>query len=127
MLIGSLHVNVYDTMSAVDIHRLTRRITETMLERHGIVLTVSIYAIATGDSKQARIQRTVTQALKAHQEIQQVHGFCYFEDERRISVDVVPDISVKDEARLAQELTKEIQTLLPDERITIIVDHNYSS
>ena len=77
MLIGSLHVNVYDTMSAVDIHRLTRRITETMLERHGIVLTVSIYAIATGDSKQARIQRTVTQALKAHQEIQQVHGSAF--------------------------------------------------
>ena len=42
-------------------------------------------------------------------------------------MDVVPDISVKDEAQLAQELTKEIQTLLPDERITIIVDHNYSS
>ena len=127
MLIGSLHVNVYDTMSAVDIHRLTRRITETMLERHGIVLTVAIYAIATGDGKQARIQRMVTQALKAQQEIQQVHGFCYFEDEHRISVDVVPDISVKDEAQLAQELTKEIQALLPDDRITIIVDHNYSS
>ena len=44
--IGSLHVNVYDTMSAYDIHGLTRKITTYMYEKHGIIMTVGIYAIA---------------------------------------------------------------------------------
>lgn len=51
--IGSLHVNVYDTMSAHEIHGLTRRITTQMYERHGIILTVGIYAIATGNNRNA--------------------------------------------------------------------------
>ena len=34
-------------------------------------------------------------------EIVQVHGFYYFEKEHRISVDVVPDISVHDETGLS--------------------------
>ena len=36
--IGSLHINVYDTMSAHDIHGLTRRISTAMYERHGIIV-----------------------------------------------------------------------------------------
>ena len=38
--IGSLHINVYDTMSAHEIHGLTRKITMQMIERHGIIMTV---------------------------------------------------------------------------------------
>ena len=64
--------------------------------------------------------------VKGREEILQVHGFCYFDDEHRVSVDVVPDISVTDEARFAQQLTAELQTLLPDERITVVIDHNFS-
>ncbi len=126
MIIGSLHINVYDTMSALDIHRLTRRVTETMMNRHNIVLTIGIYAIATGNNKVSRIQTTVIQTLKAHPEILQVHGFCYFEDEGRVSVDVVPDISVTDEKGFRQKLIGEISALLPDLHISVIIDHNYT-
>ena len=47
--------------------------------------------------------------------------------ENRVSVDVVPDISVTDERKLAQTLTEELQPLLDGEQITIIIDHNYSA
>ncbi len=126
VIIGSLHINVYDTMSAMDIHRLTRRIMETMISRHNIVLTVGVYAIATGDNKLNKVQTTVIQTLKTHPEILQVHGFCYFEDEGRVSVDVVPDISVTDEECFRQKLIEEISALLPDLRISVIIDHNYT-
>lgn len=126
VIIGSLHINVYDTMSAMDIHRLTRKIMETMISRHNIVLTVGVYAIATGDNKLSKVQATVIQTLKAHPEILQVHGFCYFEDEGRVSVDVVPDISVTDEESFRQKLIEEISVLLPDLHISVIIDHNYT-
>lgn len=127
LLIGSLHINVYDTMSATEIHKLTREITETFYARHNIVLTVGIYTIATGDNRRTEIQTRLTQALSLHPEIIQMHGFIYYEDEKRISIDIVPDISVKDENRFAQTLTKEIESLFPGEQVCIIIDHNYSA
>jgi len=126
VMIGSLHINVYDTMDAHQIHGLTRSISEKMFERHGIIMTVGVYAIATGNNKRAALQGTVMQTLASHKDITQVHGFYYFEKENRISVDVVPDISVHDEKGFCAQLEAEINALIPDKEITIIIDHNYS-
>lgn len=126
MKIGSLHISVYDTMSAHDIHGLTRKITMQILERHGIILTVGIYAIATGNNKDAELQAKVMQALKSHKEIVQIHGLYYSEKENMISVDVVPDISVHDEKAFLDQLHNDIQPLVPGTHLEIIVDHNYS-
>lgn len=124
--IGSLHVNVLDTMDAHQIHGLTRRISEEMFARHGIVMTVGVYAVATGDNRRAQLQHTIMQALAAHEHIEQVHGFYYFEDERRVSVDIVPDLTIHDDAAFIQELIAEVQPLIPDDHLTIVIDHNYS-
>ena len=124
--IGSLHINVYDTMTAYEIHGLTRKIVQQMYERHGIIMTVGVYAMATGDNRRAQLQSDVMQKLAAHMEIVQVHGFYYSEKERLLSVDVVPDVSIHNDAALVQRLTEEIQPLVPDMQVAIVVDHNYS-
>jgi cation diffusion facilitator family transporter len=124
--IGSLHINVMDTMDAHQIHGLTRRISEEMFDRHGIIMTVGVYAVATGENKRALLQHTVMQALAAHEHVEQVHGFYYFENERRVSIDVVPDITVHDDAAFIQELKSELQPLVPDDTVSIVIDHNYS-
>ncbi|MCR5180590.1 MAG: cation diffusion facilitator family transporter [Bacteroidaceae bacterium] len=125
-LIGSLHVNVLDTMDAYKIHELTRTITMQMLERHHIIMTVGIYAIATGNNKRTQLHSTVLQTLKAHKEITQVHGLHYFENENTISVDVVPDLSVRNDAQFVKTLTAELTQKLPNYRFQILIDHNYS-
>ena len=126
VLIGSLHINVYDTMNAYDIQGLTRSISEQMYAKHGIIMTVGVYAIATGENKRSELQGIVMQTLAKDPEIVQVHGFYFFEKERRVSVDVVPDIFVHDEAALSARLTEELHALIPDKEITIVIDHNYS-
>ena len=124
--IGSLHINVNDTMSAYDIHGLTRKITARMYERHGIIMTVGVYAVATGENRRAELQSQVMQTLAAHKEIVQVHGFYYSEKENMLSVDVVPDVSVHDDAALVRLLIAEILPLAPGMQVGIVVDHNYS-
>ncbi len=124
--IGSLHINVYDTMSAHEIHSLTRKITMQMFERHGIIMTVGVYAVATGENRHAELQTKVMQTLAAHQDIVQVHGFYYSEKENMLSVDVVPDISIHDDTAFVSQLTHEIQPLAPGMQTVIVVDHNYS-
>ena len=124
--IGSLHINVHDTMSAHDIHWLTRKISTYMYDKHGIIMTVGVYAVATGDNHHAELQSKVMQMLAAHKDIVQVHGFLYSEKDQTLSVDVVPDISIHDDTTLISQLTSEIQPLVPDLKVSIVVDHNYS-
>ncbi len=124
--IGSLHINVKDTMTAYDIHGLTRKISTQMFMKHGIVMTVGVYAIATGDNRRSELQSKVMKTLAAHKEIVQVHGFYYSEKDNMLSVDVVPDISVHDDNALVGQLTSEIEPLAPESQIVVVVDHNYS-
>ena len=126
VMIGSLHINVLDTMTAYDIHGLTRKISTQIFDKHGIILTVGVYSLATGDNRRADLQKKVLQTLAAKNEIVQVHGFYYNENDRRLSVDVVPDITVHDDAALIAQLTADIQPIVPDMTVTIVVDHNYS-
>lgn len=53
-------------------------------------------------------------------------GFYYSEKDKYLSVDVVPDISVHDETAFVSQLTTELQPLVPDQRVVIVVDHNYT-
>ena len=126
VMIGSLHINVNDTMNAHEIHGLTRKISTQMYDRHGIIMTVGVYALATGDNRRAELQAKVMQALANHKEIVQVHGFYYSEKDNMLSVDVVPDITEHNDAALIQRLKDEIQPLVPDMDVIIVVDHNYS-
>lgn len=126
VLIGSLHINVYDTMDAHQIHGLTRRISEQMFDKHGIIMTVGVYAVATGDNRRAELQDAVMQTLAKHKDITQVHGFYYLENENRVSVDVVPDISVHDDAAFVRQLTEELEKVVPTFNVSIVIDHNYS-
>lgn len=126
VLIGSIHINVYDTMDAHQIHGLTRRISEQMFDKHGIIMTVGVYAVATGDNRRAELQDAVMQTLAKHKDITQVHGFYYFENENRVSVDVVPDISVHDDAAFVRQLTEELEKVVPTFNVSIVIDHNYS-
>lgn len=126
VMIGSLHISVLDTLPAYEIHVLTRKISTLMSVKHGIVMTVGIYAVATGDNVRADLQTKVLNALSAHKELVQVHGFYYSEKDRLLSVDVVPDIDIHDDDALCRRLTSEIQALVPDTQIVVVIDHNYS-
>jgi len=126
VMIGSLHINVLDTLSAHDIHGLTRKISTMMYESHGIILTVGVYALATGENRRAELQNKVMQTVAANKDIVQVHGFYYSEKDQMLSVDVVPEISVHDDESLVKQLVSDIQPLVPGTKVAIVVDHNYS-
>lgn len=123
--IGSLHISVPDTMDAHQIHGLTRKISEMMMSRHGIVMTVGIYAIATGNNRHAELQKEVVQTLSQQEHVIQVHGFYYYESENCVSVDVVPDMTVTDDQAFINLLTKRLKPILKDLQISIVIDHNY--
>lgn len=123
--IGSLHISVPDTMDAHQIHGLTRKISEMMMSRHGIVMTVGVYAIATGNNRHAELQKEVVQTLSKQEHVLQVHGFYYYESEDCVSVDVVPDMTVTDDEAFVNLLTEKLKPILKDTPVSIVIDHNY--
>ena len=126
VMIGSLHVSLDDTVKADEIHALSRDIQALMFQKHGIVMTVGVYSVATGNNRRAQLQQQVMQLASAHKEIVQVHGFFYSERDKILSIDIVPDFDVHDFGPLIATLTAEIQPLVPDYQVAIVVDYNYS-
>ena len=124
--IGSLHIAVPDTMTAHQIHGLTRGISELMLAKYGIIMTVGVYSVATGDNKEVELQRSVVQTLARQEHIVQVHGFYYDKDKNRASVDIVPDRTVTDDEAFIGLLSEQLKAAVPDIPVSILIDHNYS-
>ena len=123
--IGSLHIGVPDTLTAHQIHGLTRSISELMFAKYGIIMTVGVYSVATGENKNAKLQRSVIQTLTRQEHVVQVHGFYFDKDRNYLSVDVVPDRSVTDDEAFVRLLSDTLKTLVPDTQISVVIDHNY--
>ncbi len=125
-IIGSLHVNVPDTMSAREIHRLTRSISSHIYNKFHVILTVGIYAINTDTKGTGRLQHEVMDFAANHADVMQVHGFFYYPEHNLITIDVVPEETIKDGQRFADTMEADLKQRFPDYNFSIIVDHNYS-
>ena len=125
-IIGSLHVNVSDKMTARDIHRLTRSIAQRVYEKFHVILTVGIYAISTDDSGLGRLQHDVMDFAASQEGVMQVHAFYYYDDKNLITLDVVPEDDVKDAQAFVARIEDSLHRRFPSRHFSIVVDHNYS-
>ena len=125
-MIGSLHVNVADTMTAREIHRLTRSIANRIYEKFHVILTVGIYAVNNEEDGMGKLQHDVMDYAASHADVHQVHAFFYYEDSNLITIDVVPKESVKDNGQFAAMMEADLRRRFPKYNFSIIVDHNYS-
>ena len=88
-------------------------------------MTVGVYSVATGDNKNAELQRIVIQTLTAQEHVVQVHAFYYDKESNSISVDVVPDFSITNDDAFISLLLKKLNATVPGIPISIVIDHNY--
>ncbi|MBQ9414953.1 MAG: cation transporter [Clostridia bacterium] len=126
MLIGSVHIEVPDTLSVKALDKLERDIQQVVYEQHGIVLTgVSIYCQNTEDAA-ARILDTVRQTVMEHDYVLQMHGFYVNEEERELRFDVVIDFAAPDREAVYTAICEDVQSLCPDYRVQITLDSDIS-
>ena len=124
-MIGSIHIEVADTMTAPDIHKLTREIVTAVYREFGIVMTVGIYASNTTDEKAAEIKRRLTEILGGYPAILQMHGFYVESEEKRVFFDVVIDFEA-DAKQVQKQLLEQLKDACPEYEFQIIVDSDYS-
>ena len=122
-VIGSVHIEVPDTISAVELDRLERRIAYQVLEKHGVLMTgIGIYARNTTDDRVLEMQTQMTRMIMSHEGILQVHGFSVNEEEKTIYCDVIVDYDRADRKAIFEHISSEAAAMYPDYRLQLVMD-----
>lgn len=124
---GSVHIEVPDTMTAVEIDKISRRVSARVIKKFGVVLhTIGIYSMNTKDKEAIRIREDIKSIVFAHKDVLQFHGFYYDEAEKVISFDIIIDFAVKEREQLYCDIYDEVQAKYPDYNLNITLDVDVS-
>ena len=126
VLIGSMHVSVPESATARQIHLLSRTMATELYKEFGVIMTIGIYAIYTGDTPMAHLQNDVIRTVNSQKGVLQTHAFYFYEDRNLVTIDVVTDDSVRDENAFVQNINDLLLRSFPGYNFSIVIDHNYS-
>ena len=125
--LGSIHIEVPDTLSVAEIDKISRHITKRISQKYGVILhTIGVYSINTKDKNIIEPKRKIENIVFAHQEILQMHGFYLDVEEKTISFDIIIDFKAKEREKIYQKIYDEIQKEFKDYTITITLDVDVS-
>ncbi len=125
--LGSLHIEVDDTMTADKIDALTRSITEKAYKETGIMLTaVGIYSNNSSNEKLMKMRNDITELVVDHKHILQLHGFYVDEVKKRITFDVVVDFDEQDREGLIAHIIGDVKNVLPEYDVAVSIDSDIS-
>lgn len=121
-MVGSVHIEVDDDLSAREIHSLTRNIREKIYQDFSIALTIGIYA---KNNKFDYIKNDLDEIVAEYDEVLQVHGFYVYETENVVSFDIIIDFDANRE-EIKKEILDKIKNMHPDFNYIILDDYDVS-
>ena len=125
--LGSVHIEVEDTLSVSDIDKISRKISKNIMEKYGVILhTIGVYSINTKDEKIIKIQKDIHDIVFSHSEILQMHGFYFDEEDKSISFDIIIDFNAKNREKIYIKIYEEIEAKYKDYKINITLDVDMS-
>ncbi|MBP5693960.1 MAG: cation transporter, partial [Bacilli bacterium] len=125
-LIGSVHIEVRDDITARELDILERDISAKAYEDFGTILTIGIYATNDTNDHHKQIRTNISKTLQKHNEIVQMHGFYVNERLHLIQFDLVFKFESKDPAATVEIIKKEIKELYPDYESYIVIDTDFT-
>lgn len=125
--LGSVHIEVDDTMTAHQIDALTRSITEKVYLDTGIILTaVGIYSNNSSDEHLMKMRNEIAGLVVDHKHILQIHGFYVDEEKKKIIFDVVVDFEEQDREGLIAHIVGDVKEALPGYDVQVTIDSDIS-
>ena len=122
-LIGSVHIEVPDSMTASQIHELTRKISEGLYEKYHMIATIGIYAENT-TGQFAPMRNHLKSVTDQHPKVLQTHGFFVDEPEKTVYFDLVIDFKTDAES-IRDDIIKAMEERYPDYSFNVVVDADY--
>lgn len=123
MVIGSVHVEVLDTLAAEQIDSMARRITNRVYSEHGVLLTgVGVYSINTSDDAASEMRSRITHMVVENEGVLQMHGFYADMQKKTCSFDIIIDFDIENRTELFTKITEKVQSAYPDFVFSITMD-----
>ncbi|MBR1900015.1 MAG: cation transporter [Lachnospiraceae bacterium] len=124
---GSIHIEVPDTYTASELDELIRAITMKVYEEHHVILTaVGVYSVNTREDEAARMRDRIYEEVRAHEYVNQVHGFYVNEEKKTIRFDVVVSFDAPDRRKVWADVCEIVQKMYPDYALMIAMDSDFS-
>ncbi len=127
LLVGSMHITVDASMTAAELDRLEREITQMVYLQTGVGMGgISIYADNSSDEEASTMENAVRQAIVGRPGVLQMHGFFVDKKEKLVRFDVVLSFEVADMRAEMREITEIAQGLCPGYRVLASLDYDFS-
>lgn len=125
--LGSIHIEVADTLSVAEIDKISRKITKIIMNKYGVILhTIGVYSVNTKDKKVMEAKNEISKIVFSHKGILQMHGFYLDEEDKSISFDIIIDFKVKNREEVYKEIYEEVQNKYKGYKIDINLDIDVS-
>ena len=126
-LIGSVHIEVPDTITAHRLDELQRAITRKVMRETGVIMTgISVYAQNTQNEKIREMEEFARSTAFSYEHVMQVHGFYVDEPEKRITFDVIIGFETKDREKIVEEIRGKVKEKYPDYDVYVTLDYDIS-
>ena len=121
--IGSIHIEVPDTLSSTQVHKVCHRVAALVYSEFKAVVTVGIYVMNDTDAEVVAMREDIHQMAMTQEGVEQMHGF--FVDEQEIAFDVVISFD-HDAPAICRWLEQQIVAKYPGRKVHITTDTNYT-
>jgi len=125
--LGSIHIEVPDTMTAAEIDDLTRKISKDVFEKHSVIMAaIGIYSVNTQNKEIIEIREKISKIVHSYETVIQMHGFYINEKDKMINFDVIIDFADKERDETFKKIHEQIQKEFPDYKLNITLDYDIS-
>ena len=123
MYVGSVHVEVEDTMTCRQIDVMERRIAHDVYARHGVMMTgIGIYSVDTLDEDGIKLREDISGIVLSHEGVIQVHGYYFDKENNAVYLDIIIDYDIKERQELFEHIKAELNEVYPQYTFYLVQD-----
>ena len=123
--IGTVHIQVDDDMTALQLHTLTRKIIVDIYNEFGIIFTIGIYA--SNDKGEFKdLKKYIVSIIKKYKYIKQLHGFYVDKENNDVYFDLIFDFECKNREEIRKEIINMLSSKYKKYNFNIIIDDDIS-
>ena len=124
---GSIHVEVPDTCTVVELDQLLREIQLEIYSKHNVVLTaIGVYSTNTKDAEVMETKQKVREIVLSHPHVKQMHGFYLGKEKKEIRCDVVISFDADDRRGVYKAVVEDLKKAYPGYELRIALDTDYA-
>lgn len=125
--LGSVHVEVEDTLPISKFDNISRIIQEDISERFGVYLTaIGLYSVNTMDESIISMREKVRTIALNTEFVNQLHGFYVDKERKNMRFDIVISLEAEDRRKVYRDVIEKVEKEYPEYTVKAGMDMDYN-